>query len=249
MKKVRFYITIIFLFLLACIFWAQETTLRDRWSNNTAYIMPIGKWESRIFQSFRYGLNKRLGLKSSAILFPVFPNAGIKVELGTRKRYVFASEHLSYPTLFLNTVSFKDTGGLISPQFHFPFILSIDNSLIVTKPIGRTSLISADAVISLSLFYPRMAHYYEGKSMHANLSFKSLIFKKLFYKENMCMFCIIRNRDKLFAENSENIMWTVNRSLRLKGEHTLSWGKYPFGNHIQMWPMLDIVFGNNIKYF
>lgn len=263
MKTFRLYIAIIFPLLTCWMLPAQETTLRGRWNANTAYIIPEGKWESGIVQSFRYGLNKRMELKSNAIIFPIFPNAGLKIRLETRKGFLFASEHsVSYPTLFLNTVSFKGTGGLISPQFHFPFILSISNSLIVTKPIGCASLLSADAGISFSirnskpdyqstidlpLFYPRMAHYYEGASVRAGLSFKGLISQKLFYEENMRMFCITRNRDNRFAENSGSIMWVASRSIRLKGGYTLSWGKYPFGNHIQMWPTLDIVFGSKIK--
>jgi len=263
MKTYKFYISILIPFLLTSLISAQETTLRERWSNNTAFLMPAGKWESGILQSFRYGLNKRLELRSNAIILPIFPNAGIKIGLGKRKGFLFASEHsLSYPTLFLNTVSFKGTGGLISPQFHFPFILSVSNSLIVTRLIGSASLLSADAGISfairkskpdyqstidLPLLYPRMAHFYEGASVKTGLSFKSLIFQKLFYEENMQLFCITRSRDNLFAENSGSIMWAVCKSVRLKGGYTLSWGRYPFGNHIQMWPTFDIVFGSKVK--
>lgn len=263
MKTLRFYMAVLFLLFLTCLLSAQEAILRNKWSNNTACIMPAGKWESGIFQSFRYGISSNLELKSNAILLPVFPNAGIKIGLGTRNGLLFASEHsVSYPTLLLNTISFKGTGGLISPQFHFPFILSVSNSLIVTKPVGYASLLSADAGISfairkskpdyqstidLPLIYPRMAHYYEGSSIRAGISFKSLIFQKLFYEENMRMFYITRNSDNLFAENSGSIMWSICKSFRIKGGYTLSWGKYPFGNHIQMWPVFDIVFGSKIK--
>ena len=263
MKILRFYIAILCLYFFACILTAQDSTIHDRWSSNTAYIMPSGKWESGIFQSFRYGFNKGLELKSNAIIFPIFPNAGLKIGLGKKRGFLFASEHsLSYPTLFLNTVSFKGTGGLISPQFHFPTIISVTNSLIATKPVGYASLLSADAGISfairssnpdyqstidLPIIYSRMAHYYKGTSLRTGLSFKSLISKKLFYEENMRMFSIIRNKDNLFVENSGSILWVVNRSFQLKGGYIFSWGRYPFGYHIQMWPTFDILFGSKKK--
>jgi hypothetical protein len=131
-----------------------------------------------------------------------------------------------------------------------------------TKLVGYASLLSADAGISfairssnpdyqstidLPVIYSRMAHYYKGTSLQTGLSFKSLISKKLFYEENMRMFSIIRNRDNLFVENSGSILWVVSKSFQLKGGYIFSWGRYPFGNHIQMWPTFDILFGSKKK--
>jgi hypothetical protein len=256
----RIYAITCSLFLMLCAVQAQETLLQDKWGDNTSYIMSAGKWESGIFQSFRYGLSDKFELRTNAIILPVLPNVGIKIALGSANDFVFASEHsVSYPTLFLKTVSFKGTGGLISPQYTFPFILSINNVFLVSRPVGSTSLLSADAgfafsirgskpdyqsTIDLPLFYPRMAHYYEGVSLRAGCSFKGLLTRKLFFEESARIYMITRSTDNLFAENSGTIMWAVGRSLRIKAGYILSWGRYPFGNQLQMWPTLDFVFGS-----
>lgn len=250
----------LFFLLFPCVLFAQEITLHDRWGSNTAYLMTAGKWETGIFQPFRFGLSEKMEIRSNAIIMPVLPNAGIKISLGTSKDFVFASEHsLSYTTPFLNLVSFKGTGGLISPQYSFSFILSLSNSLVVSKPVGKASLLSVDAgftfairdskpdyqaTIDLPLFYPRMAHYYDGSSVRASISFKGTITNKLFYEDKVRMYLITRNSDNLFVENTGIIMWAAGRSLRLQGGYVLSWGRYPFGNHFQLWPTFDIVFGS-----
>jgi hypothetical protein len=237
--------------------------LRDKWSFNTAYLMPKGKWESGIVQPFRYGLKDKIELHSNALEFPLLPNAGIKLAQGTRNGIVFASDHvLSYPTLFLNTVSMKGVGGLISPEFGYPFLLSITNAIIASKPIGPSSLLSVSAgfafairsskpdpqsTIDLPLFYPRMAHWYEGTSIRLGVSYKGILGTKWFYEEGLQSFIITRPENNFFIENSGTIMWAVGRSCRIKGGYNLSYGRYPFGTMWQLWPTLDFVFGSKIN--
>jgi hypothetical protein len=253
-------ILIILFIMFQNVLLGQESALYSKWSSNTAVLMPKGKWESGIFQSFRYGINDKIELRSNALIFPVFPSAGMKVSLGGKNGYIFASEHaVSYPSLFLDLISFKGTGGLISPQYEFPFILSVSNSLIISKHIGSSSIISIDAgidlalrtskpdyqaTIDLPLIYPRMAHYYEGISINGSVSFKGTISKEFFYEENARLFIITRENDNLFAENNGMIMWVAGKSFRLKGGYSLSWGRYPFGNHFQLWPLIGMVFGS-----
>jgi len=200
---------------------------------------------------------------SNALLMPLLPNAGIKISLRSGKGLLLASEHLvSYPTLFLNLISFKGTGGLISPQYSFPFILTISNSLLATAPIGSSSLLTADAGFNVALrgskpdyrssidipfIYQRMAHYYEGISIRAGISFKGTIIKNLFFEEGIRGFLITRSHDNIFIENSGAVLWSSKGSFRLKGGYLLSWGKYPFGNHLQLWPAFDIIFGSRNK--
>ena len=254
------YVTIFLIAVSLCELPAQNTTVSEKWGDNTAYTEPARKWETGIIQSFRLGLNDKTELRTNALLFPVLPNVGVKLGWGTNDGFVFASEHaVSYPTLFLKTVSMKGTGGLISPQFSFPFILAINNSLIVSKPVGTNSLLSADAgfcfsirggtpdyrsSIDLPLFYPRMAHYYQGVSLRAGSSFKGQIVNRLLYEESARLFVITRNSDNLFVENTGTLMWAVGKSLRIKAGYCMTWGRYPFGNEFNLMPTLDLVFGS-----
>ncbi|MDP4271223.1 MAG: hypothetical protein Q8909_14050 [Bacteroidota bacterium] len=241
---------------------AQENILSDRWGENTAFVKLKGKWESGLVQSLRYGVSDKVEFRTNALLMPLLPNAGIKILYSARNDYYLSGEHsISYPTLFLKAVSFKGTGGLISPQYDFPFILSVDNSLLVTHPVGTSSLLTLRAgvcfaihgstpdyqsTIDLPLIYPRMAHYYKGASLRGGLFYKGLISHKLYWEAGARIFSITRDRDNLFAENSGTLMWAVSRSLRIRGGYILAWGKYPFGEQIQLWPTIDLIFGSKL---
>lgn len=247
------------LFLLTSVLCAQEKLIPARWSANTANLISKNGWEIGLFQPFRYGLNEKVEIMGNAVSVFLLPNAGVRISLGTAKGFVFASEHsISYPTLFLNIVSFKGTGGLISPQYDFPFMISVSNSILITKPLGTSTFITGSAglsfavrdykpdyqaTIDLPVFYPRMAHYYEGVTLRAGLSVKGAMAPRFWYEENMRMFLVTRESENLFLENSGNIAWAVGKSIHLKGGYILSWGRYPFGNYLQLWPTFDIVFG------
>lgn len=257
----RLFIFIAF-FLLLFSFRAnsQKNNLSEKWSDNTAFVISAGKWESGVFQNFRFMLNDRIELRTHALLMPVLPNAGVKFALRSFNGFQLATEHsISYPTLFLNLVSFKGTGGLISPQFSFPWIITLSNSLLATTRIGSSSLLTAEAGFVLALrgskpdyrasidipfIYQRMAHYYEGVSAKAGILFKGTITKNLYFEEGARIFFITRSQDNIFIENSGSVMWSSRGSLRIKAGYLLSWGKYPFGTHLQLWPAFDFIFGS-----
>ncbi len=257
-------LTVLFLFILVCfyplILFSQEKATFGSWSYNTAYLAGKDRWETGIFQPFRYGIGEKLELNASAILFPVLPNVGIKVKLGEKGGIQFASEHtISIPSVFQNFLSFKGTGGLISPQYSFGFMTSVGNSILASLPAGTNSIITGYAGLAFSIrsvkpdyqssidipfIYQRTAHWYEGASITAGISFKSRISANFLWEESIRTFIITREYDNLFLENSGVIMWSSGGSVRLKGGYMLSWGRYPFGNHVQMWPVVDIVFGS-----
>ena len=257
----RLSILYIALFIALTTIHAQQSDLQKKWSYNTAYVMPSGKWESGIFQPLRYGINQRIELRVHVLTLPLIPGVGAKIALGKRGDILFASEHiLSTPTPFLNIISRKGIGGLISPQYDFPFILSFSNSLIATKPISNTLLLSANAgfvfalrgsnpdiqsTIDMPLFYPRMSHYYKGSTVKTGAALKGVISKKWFFEESLQIFAITRNENNFYVENNGAIMWAVGKSLRIKGGYVLTYGNYPFGKLWQLWPTLDLVFGSH----
>jgi hypothetical protein len=262
MSRISIFYFLLFLSGTSVIAQNLSLPVLEKWSCNTAFLMPAGKWESGIFQPLRYGLNKKLEIHSNAILLPLIPDAGIKIALGSRGGFVFTSDHvLSSPTIFLKLVSRKGIGGLISPEFDFPLIISISNSIIVSKPVGSGSLLTGyigflfairgykpnpQSTIDLPLVYQRMAHFYEGMTIRSGISYKGAFSKKFFYEEGLQSFIITRSKNNFFIENSGNLMWAAGRVVRLKGGYILSYGKYPFGTHWQLWPSIDLVFGSRI---
>ncbi len=220
----------------------------------------MGKWN---FSIFSFGLTEKIELRSNALLIPVLPNAGVKYSIRSEKRLILSGEHsISFPSVFLNLVSFKGTGGLISPQYSFPFIMTFSSGLIATTMIGSSSLLTADVGLTLAFrdskpdyrssidipfIYQRMAHYYEGTSIKSGISFKGTIAGNLYFEEGARIFLITRKSENIFIENSGAVMWSSKGSLRIKAGYLLSWGKYPFGNHLQLWPAIDFIFGSRSK--
>ncbi len=241
--------------------FAQDDLLLKKWSYNTAYIMPAHKWESGIFQPFRYGINQKLEVNTNVLILPLIPTMGIKYALGSKIGFDISSEHsLSVPTPFLNIISRKGIGGMISPEFDFKFILSVYNGLIVSRPIASKMLASAkvgitfairgekpdpQSTIDLPVFYSRMAHYYDGASIRLGGAIKGSFGEKWFYEEGAQAFIITRSENNFFFENTGTIMWAVGKSLRIRGGYILAYGKYPYLTpKWQLWPTLDLVFGS-----
>ena len=239
---------------------AQNTDLTTRWSDNTAFNMSAHSWETGLFQPFRYGLSNKVELRSNVLLIPVLPNAGVRIAYGPVNDIYLASEHsLSYPTLFLKTFQMKGTGGLISSQYDIPVMFSMTNSILASKPLGEKSLLTGDVGLSFvarsaeidyrasidePFIYQRMAHYYKGVQLGAGISYKTVITKHLFGEESLKFYGITRGSDNIFFENHGVLMLTGNKSFRVRGGYQLSWGTYPFGNHWQLWPVVDIMFGH-----
>ncbi|NVO20655.1 MAG: hypothetical protein HXX13_13220 [Bacteroidetes bacterium] len=253
------YIFLINFFILGSLM-AQSELPFTRGSYHTASLMQKGKWESGLLQPFRYGLSEKLEINSNILLMPLMPNLGIKVRLGSYSGFLVSSEHqLSIPSAFLNTVSRKGTGGLISPEFDFPFMLGINSGIIASKTINdlgiisltggfalalRTGKIDPMATIDLPVFFPRMAQYYKGVSIRVGSSFQGRILKNWNYEENIRLFFVTRNETNFNAENSGNIFWKLGKKLTIKGGYILTYGSYPFGNHWQLWPSFDLLFGS-----
>lgn len=247
--------------LLPILSKAQQIT--KRWSHQTAYLEPAGKWECGILQPFRYGINSRLEVNSYAFLLPLMPNAGVKLSYGVKSGYALASEHsLSVPSAFLNLVSRKGTGGILSPQFDFPFMLGLSNSFYASKTVLDSCLLSWKlgfaftmksgdvdplATIDLPLFYPRMATYYKGVSIRAGADMRKSICKRFDVQEGFQFFLITRPDNNFFFENTGGLLWTAGKSLRIKAGYNLSYGNYPFGKHWQLWPSLDLIFGSRVR--
>lgn len=238
---------------------AQSAFVTKYMSFNTAYLMPEKKWESGIRQPLRIGLSQKAEIFSTALALPLTPNAGIKLAWGEEGGFHFATTHsLSAPTPVLDILSRKGIGGFISPEFSFPFILSVNNSIMASMPVCDSALLTFKAdflfairsggidpqsTIDLPVIYPRMAHFYKGSSVRLSANIKAPVMKKLGVEEGLQLFLITRNENNFFAENTGYLYWKMSKKMLLKAGYNLSYGVYPFGNHWQLWPSLDLLFG------
>jgi hypothetical protein len=238
---------------------AQSQFVRKYMSYNTAYLMPDGKWESGIRQPLRIGISDKVEIFSTALALPLTPNAGVKLGWGEHAGFTLATAHsLSVPTPVLNILSRKGIGGFISPEFSFPFILSVNNSFMASRPLCDSALLTLKAdflfalragdidpqsTIDLPVIYPRMAHYYKGASVRLSGNVKGQLCSKFGYEEGLQLFVITRADNNLFIENTGYLYWKMCKKMRLKAGYNLSFGDYPFGKHWQLWPSVDLLFG------
>lgn len=233
----------------------------NRWNGNTATTLEKGKWEAGIFQAFRYGIGHSAEINTYALALPLVPHLGLKKTYFQSNGWQVAAEHaLSSPTPFLNIVSRKGIGGLLSPEYDFPLMVCIENTLLVSKPISTRYEASArlgafftlrgskpdyQSSMDIPIFYPRMAHYYQGVSIRPSLGIKTELTHNLLAEEELKLYCITRAENAFFFENAGCLMWLSKRSLRVKVGYLLTYGDYPFGKLWKIWPTLDLVFGNN----
>ena len=257
MKK---YITLAIIALLSMNAFSQDWA--QKYCNSTASLKPKGKWETGFWQPLRIGITDKLELNTHIWLIALNPEIGAKIAWGEKSGMLISSEHnLSVPSVLLNFISREDMGGIISPEFEFSTILSIYNGAVASKPIWGNGVLTArggfafalrgdkpdpQATIDMPIFYPRMAHYYEGVSIRAGASVIKPIGSRLAFEEKLQLYLITRNSNNFFAENTGIIMWKMGKRIVLKGGYILNYGSYPFGNHLQMWPVIDLVFGSKI---
>ena len=167
-------------------------------SNNLAIIQKKHTWESGILQPFRYGVSTKIEFRSHILLFPLMPNAGIRIGYHHNGNYLLASEHeVSVPSVFLNAVSRKGIGGLLSPEFDFPFMLGLNNKIMLSLPICDSLFLTTKAAVHFAvkagevdplatidfpMIYPRMTHYYEGVSIRLGTSVNGKLIKRLSFE-------------------------------------------------------------------
>jgi len=109
-------INILLLVLLLVLFNANLVAENRTWSSGTAYLLPPGRCEIGLFQPIRYGISETKEISFHPLFMFVIPNAKLKLARKDIGIFHLASEHsLSYPTILLNLISRKGTGGIISP--------------------------------------------------------------------------------------------------------------------------------------
>lgn len=257
MKKIVLLFSLITIFPILTI--AQSQFVEKFMSYNTAYLIPDTKWESGIRQPLRIGLSQKTELFSTVLALPLTPNAGVKIAWGEKSGFRFATTHsLSVPSPVMNMLSREGIGGFISPEYTFPFILSVNNSMLASRPVCDSALLTFKAdflfairgggidpqsTIDLPVIYPRMAHFYKGSSVRLSANIKVPVMKKLGVEEGFQIFLITREENNFFAENTGYLYWKMSKKMLLKAGYNLSYGVYPFGNHWQLWPSFDLLFG------
>ncbi len=135
-------ILILILFLIShTIYLAGQT--KNYFTISNAQTIQKGKWESGLIQPFRIGISEKIEIYSSILAMPLIPNVGLKKNWIDSGDHLISSMHsLSVPSPFLNISSASGVGGLIPPEFDFPFILSVSNSILISKKVFQEQMLT-----------------------------------------------------------------------------------------------------------
>ncbi len=232
----------------------DETVWRN-WSSGTAYLLPAGRWEIGIFQALRYGYSESLEFSTHPLAFFLMPNLNAKWSHGFYKGFKIATRHsLYYPTPLLRTISREGTGGIISPEFHIPHLVSIYNGVLVSKPIANGHLFTGKAgfcvafksgeldertTIDLPLVFPRLNVFYQGYGFRSGFNLEGKLFSRWNYLVDADVFYYPSAEEKMAFEHKGLLLWTKSQWFQLCFGYKLTYGEYPFGTQ---WHLLGPIF-------
>ena len=230
------------------------------WSSGTAYLLAAGRWEIGVFQPLRYGYSENLEFSTHPVVFFIIPNLNAKWSHHPIDGFDFATQHqIYYPTLLLRTLSREGTGGIISPEFHIPHMISIYNEMVLSKPIAEKYLITGKigfnlalksgtlddrTTIDLPLVFPRLSVFYHGYGFRSGVD----LVRKMSEHWNVLVdadLFFYPNADEDFAFEHKGLMlWNKSNGFQFCAGYKLTFGKYPFGTQWHLLaPIFDVQWG------
>lgn len=257
--KIR-YAVWLFILLIAATALSGQTSAELSWRNwsaNSAYGMPVGRWQVGIFQALRYGYSESVELSLHPLAFFLMPNLDAKWCHGSISGLQVASRHsIYYPTPLLRTLSREGTGGIISPEFTIPHMISIYTELLVSSPLGRDHLLTGKAglclairsgpldarsTIDLPLVFPRLAVFYQDYGFRGGMDVQGLILRRWHYLLDGDLFYYPKGEENFAFEHRGLVLWQKSPRFQFCVGYKLCYGQYPFGSqwHLLM-PLLDL---------
>jgi len=250
-------INVLLLFLLLVLLSINIIAENRTWSSGTAYLLPPGRWELGLFQSLRYGISETKEISFHPLFMFVIPNGKLKIAHQDLGKFQFASEHsLNYPTILLDLISRKGTGGIISPEFKIPPMISSTNSVLLSKPLGDNSSVTAKlglmiavkfgdldkrTTIDLPIVFPRLNVFYNNYGFKYGGDLRGKIWKNLNYQVDVDLFHFPGADEKLAMEHKGLLLWNKSQRFQMCLGYELTYGEYPFGTqwHLLL-PLIDL---------
>ena len=240
--------------------FAQDSLQKNYWSDGTACNIPKHRWELGIFTASRYGVANNVELSAHPLMFFVMPQVKIKVGWGEYAGFRLATEHgIFYPTVFMNLVATKGTGGLISPEFTIPQMFAIANRFLVSYWPFKNAVLTAHAgvafsfrfgpldplsTIDLPIIYPRLAVFYNQPEFDAGIDFRGKFIPRFGWLFNVENFIVCGTEQNYFMENKGVLVYTSKKeTLRIETGYKLCFGRYPYGSQWHLLPVIDLAFG------
>jgi hypothetical protein len=255
----RVFLCLIGIFLFTSLF-SQDSLTKNYWTDGTSYTIPKKRWELGLFTLSRYGISKKIEISAHPLMFFVMPQVKVKIGWGEYSGFCLATEHgIFYPTMFMNLVATKGTGGLISPEYTIPQMFAIYNRFLVSYRPFTNAIITAhggiafsvkfgplnpQSTIDLPIIYPRLAVFYNQPEFDAGIDFRGKFIPRFGWLFNVENFIVCGTPDNYFMENKGVLAYTSKKeSLRVEAGYKLCFGKYPAGPQWHLLPVIDLIFG------
>jgi len=264
-KAVSLLIVLIFLLLCATVFAGEsKENSWQNWSSGNAYLMPAGRMSVGLFQSLRYGWSQSVEFSAYPLAFILMPNLNVKWAHDSFWGLVFTTRHnIYYPTPLLRVISKEGIGGIISPEFDIPHIVSLYNEVLLSKEIAKNHLFTGKAGVSLALkfddlderttidlplIFSRMGVYYNGYGIRLGGDLQGKIKWRWSYLMDADLFFFPGADEDMAFEHKWLLLWTKSPQFQLCVGYKLVYGEYPFGTqwHLLI-PIFDLQWAWRVK--
>lgn len=248
--------------ILLGIFCASTTLFADEpneksqqnWSLGSAYLLPKGRLEIGLFQPLRYGLSQSLELSTHPLVFILMPNLSLKWLHNSLGGFTLATRHcITYPSPLLRNLAREGIGGLISPEFDIPDMVSLYNEVLLSRNLtdqhlftGKLGIALAKkfgdlderTTIDLPIVFPRLAVFYHDYSFRFGFDVQGKLFKRWNYLLDADLFYIPKSDENMAFEHKGLVLWTKSLRFQLCVGYKLTYGEYPFGTQWHLLPFL-----------
>ncbi|OQY01306.1 MAG: hypothetical protein B6I20_07820 [Bacteroidetes bacterium 4572_117] len=258
MRGFKFWSVAITLFLL------NTFTLKAQfeiWTVGTARTIPEGHLDVSVFRPTRYGLSRTFELSTHPLLFPVLPNAQVK-KTWYKKNIIFASVHgLNYPSLFLNIVRLTDKPDLIPANSVVPQLFAFKNEIIISKILKKPTTCEAEnyflslklgvqfalqfgentmPLIQKSILYPRTSIYHKKILWYVGADIDGHLNSFINFSVDLDFLSVGLDIEDFAVEHKAMLMAPLTKSLMILGGYKVTYGTYPSGAKLGVYPMFDI---------
>ena len=242
---------------------SNENSWRN-WSQGTAYLLPTGRMEVGLFQPLRYGCSESLEFSTHPLVCILMPNLSAKWSHGSFGGYILSSRHsVYYPTPLLRTFAREEIGGMISPEFDIPGMVSLYNEILLSKQITEDHLFTGKggfaiafksgelderSTIDLPLVFPRLAIFYNGYGFRFGGDLQGKFVKRWYYLVDVDIFYAPGAEENMAFEHKGLFLWTKSQRFQLCVGYKLVYGEYPFGAQWHfLLPLFDLQWSWQLK--
>lgn len=249
------------IFILVSLLTAQSSLAQSNlWSDNTANTLKHQRKEVGVFAPLKVGLTDSLEVSTHPIWFFLLPQVTVKKQWKPTKKFQLASKHkISYPTLFLRSISKNGSGGILPSTSIIPQLFNLNNSLIISNELSKKSKLGFNIGLDLSLSlgesnfssidyplaYPRTYSFNNIIVPYVGTGFYGRPRNKLNYSYTMNTFILTRNNGGFIIEQSLKVKYIFSKKVKIMAGVISSFGDYPYGKDHNIFPMFDLVFGFN----